>query len=428
MQNLLKLILALFFINGLVSCGHKKNPTGGKKDIIQPEIISLIPEEYSDITNSNIEIIFSKPIERNSILSGIYIYPPILLKKYIWDGNILTIKILEELEEKTNYYFTFSDGIKGEHGNTLNERSTFVFTSGKLNEQRISGDFIYEELEDKKYPVQLTILTADSTEVFSLEIPGNQYLIEDLNDVAHIIRAFIDKNINKKYDIEKEPYFQKLFEPQESLLLDISLTYADTVKPKQKSVEVINNNNIFIKFSEPISSYSEISIVTVDSMETSVDIIARYLYKDELSLITNQLDTLEYNIRVENILDMKNNLTNENSMQFYGTSIQDTIPPEVISSDPRNGSSVNSDLPKISVLFSEIIMEDDITTKIIEVETGNIENVTALNNNSKHYIFSPKHRLNNYSSYKFILTAKDINGNIMLNPLEIVFLPIMRKE
>jgi hypothetical protein len=73
-------------------------------------------------------------------------------------------------------------------------------------------------------------------------------------------------------------------------------------------------------------------------------------------------------------------------------------------------------------------MEDDITTKIIEVETGNIENVTALNNNSKHYIFSPKHRLNNYSSYKFILTAKDINGNIMLNPLEIVFLPIMRKE
>ena len=147
------LIFVIFSI--LTSCGHKKNPTGGKKDTIQPEIVSVIPDEYSDITDTNIEIIFSKPIERNTILSGIYIYPPILKKKYSWDGNILTIKILEKLEKNTNYYFNFSEKIKGEHGNFLNKSSTFIFASKKLNENRISGNFLFEENKDKERILQL---------------------------------------------------------------------------------------------------------------------------------------------------------------------------------------------------------------------------------------------------------------------------------
>ena len=177
MKYMLKLIFMIFIFTGLISCGHKQNPTGGKKDTIHPEIVSVIPDEYSDITDSNIEIIFSKPIERSTILSGIYIYPPILKKKYSWDGNILTIKVLEELDKNTNYYFNFSEKIKGEHGNSLDKSSLFVFASGKLNSNRISGNFLFEEIEDKNKPIQMTILTADSTEIFSLESSGETYLI-----------------------------------------------------------------------------------------------------------------------------------------------------------------------------------------------------------------------------------------------------------
>ena len=139
MKHLYVISLIILISIGLISCGHKQNPTGGKKDTIHPEIVSITPDEYSDITDSNIEIIFSKPIERSTILSGIYIYPPILKKKYSWDGNILTIKILEELEKNTNYYFNFSEKIEGEHGNFLDKGSSFVFASGNLNSNRISG-------------------------------------------------------------------------------------------------------------------------------------------------------------------------------------------------------------------------------------------------------------------------------------------------
>jgi hypothetical protein len=427
MNYLYKLILVILILIGLISCGHKQNPTGGKKDTIQPEIISVTPDEYSDITDSNIEIIFSKPIERSTILSGIYIYPPILKKKYSWDGNILTIKILEELEKNINYYFNFSTKIKGEHGNFLNKSSSYIFASGELNSNRISGNFEFENILDKNKPIKMTILTADSTEIFSQEAFGETYLIEDLNDTEHIVRAYIDKNTNKKYDSESEPYFQESIQPASSTTMDIYLAYADTVKPDLKSTSVICNNIIDVKFSEPITSFSEVSIRTADSLETNVNIIAKYLHEDELALITTNLDTLKYKINVIDILDPKGNMTSESSLIFYGTTMQDTIPPEVISSNPRTGSSVNSYQPRISVLFSEIIMEEDVEIELIEIETGKIENIDILSGNSKHYIFSPKNTLNNYSSYKFTIQAKDNSGNIMTKTFEIIFLPIVRK-
>ena len=415
-------------LTGLISCGHKQNPTGGKKDTIHAEIISVTPDEYSDITDANIEVIFSKPIERSTILSGIYIYPPILKKKYSWDGNILTIKILEELDKNTNYYFNFSEKIKGEHGNFLDKSSSFVFASGKLNSNRISGNFLFEEIEDKNKLILMTILTADSTEIFSIKALGETYSIEDLNDAEHIVRAYVDKNTNKKYDSESEPYFQKLIDSAGSAAMDIYLAYADTVKPDLKSANVICNNIIDIEFSEPITSFSEVSIRTADSLEMVVYITAYYLDKDVVTLLTTSLDTLTYKIKFSNILDLKNNISLETSLVFDGTTLQDTIPPEVISSNPRTGSSVNSYQPRISVLFSEIIMEEDIEIELIEVETGKIENIEILSRNSKHYIFSPQHRLNNYSSYKFTMQAKDSSGNIMVKPLETIFLLIVRKD
>ena len=116
MKYYTKLFLILFLLF-LLSCGHRKSPTGGKKDTENPTIVSILPDEFFDINNRDIEVVFSKPIDRSSILSGIYICPPILNKKFKWDKNTLIIKILEDLEQNTNYFFTFSRRIKGEHNN-----------------------------------------------------------------------------------------------------------------------------------------------------------------------------------------------------------------------------------------------------------------------------------------------------------------------
>lgn len=427
-KQFIVLIFAILFIITITSCGHKKNPTGGRKDTVKPEIVSVIPDEYSDITNSNIEIIFSKPIERSSILSGIYIYPPILQKKYSWNGNILTIKILEELEKNTNYYFSFTNKIKGEHGNLLAEAETFIFASGELNSYRISGNILFEEESDKNKPIKFIVLTADSTQIFSKNITDKKYVIEDLNGIKHLVRAYIDVNANERYDQATEPFFQKSIDPVTNPVIDVYLAYSDTLKPRLASTNTINSNNIVVNFTEPVMSFSKISISSTDSLNKTLDIVSTYLDKDELSILSTQQDTLQYKIILEEIIDNKSNLTLIDSILFDGSTINDTIPPEVISSNPRTGSSVDTILPKISVKFSEIILEGDIDASLVEVETGKSEEIVFLNKNDKHYIFASQHKLNNYSSYKFVLNAKDFSGNIITKPLEIIFLPIVRES
>jgi len=418
------LILLLLF---LLSCGHRKNPTGGKKDTESPTIVSILPDEFYDINNQDIEVVFSKPIDRTSILSGIHIYPPILNKKFKWDRNTLIIKILEDLEQNTNYFITFSKKIKGEHNNKLDQDYVFIFRNGKLNEYRISGEIIYEDKSDEGLIVTFNLMTTDSTLIYSTELEGYSYEIDNLNNIEHQIESYIDKNENGKYDYEKEPYFQFFTSMKEISSINIELAYADTIKPEIKSVKSIWNNQLELNFSEPIRSVSEIKITTTDSLEIPLSVLAQALNDDKISIVTSKMDTIQYKIWLTELEDLKENVLVESSILFDGISIQDTIPPKVISSFPRNGATIKMLLPEIVIEFSEIILTENLSAKLISVESQELTEMKIDKGNSNIFIFKTALELTNYSSYNFIISASDMTNN-KLEEFSTFFIPIVRQE
>ena len=418
------LVLLLLF---LLSCGHRRSPTGGKKDTESPSIVSILPDEFCDINNQDIEIIFSKPIDRTSILSGIYIYPPILNKKFKWDKNSLIIKILEDLEQNTNYFFTFSKRIKGEHNNKLDQDYVFIFRSGKLNEYRISGEIIYEDKSDEGQLMKFNLMTADSTLIYSTELEGYIYEIDNLNNIEHQIESYIDKNENGKYDYEKEPYFQFFTSKEETSSVNIELAYADTIKPEIKSVKAIWNNQLELNLSESIKSVSEIKITTADSLEIPLSVLAHALNEDKITVVTTIMDTLQYKIWLTELEDLKENVLDESSILFDGISIQDTIPPNVISSFPRNGATIKTLLPEIVIEFSEIILSENLSAKLISVESQELTEMKMEKGNSNIIIFKPAKELTNYSSFNFIISASDMTNNNS-EEFSAFFIPIVRQE
>ena len=418
------LVLLLLF---LLSCGHRRSPTGGKKDTESPTIVSILPDEFCDINNQDIEIVFSKPIDRTSILSGIYIYPPILNKKFKWDKNSLIIKILEDLEQNTNYFFTFSKRIKGEHNNKLDQDYVYIFRSGKLNEYRISGEIIYEDKSDEGLPVRLNLMTADSSMIYSTELEGYIYEIDNLNNIEHQIESYIDKNENGKYDYEKEPYFQFFSSKKEISSVNIELAYADTIKPEIKSVNVLWNNQLEINFSESIKSVSEIEITTADSLEIPLSVLAHASNEDKITVVSTKMDTIQYKISLTALEDLKENVLDESSILFDGISIQDTIPPNVISSFPRNGATIKTLLPEIVIEFSEIILSENLSAKLISVESQELTEMKMEKGNSNIIIFKPAKELTNYSSFNFIISASDMTNNNS-EEFSAFFIPIVRQE
>ena len=410
----------------IISCGHRKKPTGGTKDIINPEISSIFPEEFSDIKGKDIEITFSKPIERNSILTGIYIYPPINRKKFSWDKSVLTIKILERLEDNKNYFFSFSQRIKGEHGNVLDKNYAFVFGNGKLNENKISGNLLFELEEDSNLPIECTILAPDSTLIYNQIIKGKTYSFENLNNTDHIIEAYIDKTKNNKYDYGNEPYFYKYITAGQFSSIDMEMIYQDTLKPEIESIKVHSNKQIELVFSEIIKDYSEIRIVTADSLKTPVKIVAHSLREDMISIISAELDTIQYHLEIYSLEDAKQNVSNELSILFDGLAVRDSIPPEVQFVYPRNGATIENLKPLIYLTFSEIIPLNCFEAILVNSETLDQIPLEILSGHSDIYKLQTEIELTNYSSYTLKINVTDSNNNQIEEIFKTHFIPIIR--
>jgi hypothetical protein len=396
----------------LTACGHKESPTGGKRDTENPQILAITPAEFSDISKfEKIEVVFSKPIERSSLKTGLYIYPPILEKYLKWDGAILNIEWQEDLPDSSNYFFTFNTNIKGEHDNLLDKNYIFVFRNGKIQESTISGNISYEKVEDKGKEITLSVSTADSVKIFNKKLTNSSFRLENLNRAPHILQAYIDKNNNHSFNPNSEPYDFRFVPRQKITNVNLELTYQDTTKPKVNSVQVMAQNKLQIKLSEPAAEFDQINIFTADSLQTPMPVITASLEEDNIFVLTSQMDTLKYTLELSNLEDLKKNIKRKQSWDFSGVTKPDTLAPKLIDFWPLDGSSINEQLPKIHYKFDEIILPGKIEAELTEVETGRNIPIKISGANSRILYFQPQEPLYNYSSYNFSLEVADANDN-----------------
>ncbi len=424
MNKVFKLCLLLVVVLFLASCGSKKSPTGGPVDLEKPEVLSIIPAEYSQLTGE-IEITFSKAMDRQSFTEGIYFYPPILSKKISYSGRTLNIKILEPLQPDCIYHLTLGSGIKDTRSNSMNKPNSFVFLSGKPIQNRISGQVTYEKASDAGKPLTLTLFSADSLLVLTKEFSGSNYLIDALNPAEYLLRAYQDLDLNSRYDYGREPFFEQLVDVRKSRSFDINMTYADSSRAVIRSVRPISNTELEVRLSKTPTSIGKMEISSSDGSSLAI----RYseLAQNVLTLITAAQDTLQYRLTIKDLKDSKGNLNPESSLAFAGSSVPDTQKPTILSSTPRNGTSVNSLEPVLELSFDEIIPEQHLKLRLIATETNKEVPIKILKANSKTCRIKPATPLTNYRSYTLIILAEtsDSAGNTLEKEHKISFMPLL---
>jgi len=427
MKKIFRLSIILLLLIFLTSCGSKKSPTGGPEDLERPVIISSLPPQYSNISEGRIEINFSKPLDKTSIPHSIYIYPPVMNKKITVDKNSIIIQINEKLLPDTNYYVIISTRLKDIRGNSPDENQTLVFTSGKLNQLRLSGTIDYEYTRDISLPVQMSLLSADSLLVLSQVSQGSSYALEPLNPAHYILRAYIDKNLNGHYDFTQEPYFEQPVRVEHSTNLNLFLAYADTTKPNIKLVTPKHNREIEITFTEAIKGYNSIRINRLENKE-ELPVLLSYLEEDKLTVLTAPQEAFAYTMEISGAEDRKGNVMQVINSEFRASTVLDTQPPEVLYSSPRNGTSVKSREPILEVCFSEVIPRSSIKVSLKAAETKTDIPLDILQSDSRIYRFKPQKPLQNYRSYVLTVSATDISGNGMPESFILNFLPLIYQE
>jgi len=411
----------------LSDCGSKRSPTGGKEDVDKLKVLASLPEEFADISEQKIELTFSKNIDRASFLKGIYIYPPISNKKVYYDGNVVTLKFMEALEKDKNYYVTLTTRIKDIRGNALENNQTLVYKFGKLNNNRLSGNIKYEKTEDNGLPVQVNLLSSDSLWVMTKNVTGNSYAIDALNPMRYIMRAYIDKNLNGRYDMNQEPYQEHDIANQPIAAYDLNMAYADTVKPVLKSVFAKSNREFVLTMNKTIKSFKKISIQSVNSRE-NVQVFATSLELNKITVITSETDTTKWKFEINDATDNKDNVNPSSSLTVAGSREADKTSPLVLKTYPRNGASVNDLQPVLEVTFSEIIPQNMFFATLKEVEADVEIPFKVLSANSKTYKIQPTKPLTNYKTCMLMISNKtsDISGNKLQNPFKLVVLPLFR--
>jgi methionine-rich copper-binding protein CopC len=206
----------------------------------------------------------------------------------------------------------------------------------------------------------------------------------------------------------------------------MEMIYSDTLKPEIQSVKVFSNKQIELTLSEIVKNYSEIMIVTADSLEIPVDVVAHSLKEDMISIVSAELDTFQYYLKICSLEDNKQNVSNELSILFDGLAVRDSIPPEVLFVYPRNGATINNLKPVISITFSEIIPINNFEAQLINSETLEQIPLEILSGHSDIYRLQPEIKLANYSSYTLKIDVTDSSDNQIEEFFKTSFIPIVR--
>lgn len=421
------LFFVLMFILVLQGCGSKKSPTGGEIDAVKPEVVSSKPAIMGQIEGGIIEIDFSKPMDKSSITNSVFIYPPVVNKRISLLRSTLKIELKEKLIDDTIYHVSLTSALKDLRGNTLAHAQSFAFKNGNPSVASLSGLINYEKPEDAELPVNLSVFTEDSLMVSLDKIEGQSYSLANLMPANYLLRAYIDKNQNGRYDETREPFFEQVASLSGKSSLDIDLAYADTTFAQIKSIKKVSPHELLVQLSKEVEDIRYLEIEAKDE-DKSVNILRKHLNKDQLYLLTAKQDSLSYTLRAHGLKDAKGNLSPLSSMDFQVSSTVDETPPQVVSHSPRNGATVHSLLPEIKLVFSEIITEANLHAKIVVTETNREIKLKVLSIKGREITLVPERELDNYRSHKLIVSkeTKDYAQNAMEQDFESIFLPIKR--
>ena len=219
-KNTLVYLFSLILISFLFfDCANQKQPTGGPRDTIPPQLIYSEPENKSVNFNGN-EIIleFNEYIETDQLQNNLIITPSVQSEfKSRFNKRTVSIKFEEEepFEPNTTYTFNFQNVIEDINEGNPWDSAKFVFSTGPyLDSLIIKGNISHLMTNKPAEEVIVSLYFADDTlDVFTDKPPyftttdkeGN-FSIENLKSAEYKIYALADENNNLVIDPDKEPY------------------------------------------------------------------------------------------------------------------------------------------------------------------------------------------------------------------------------
>jgi hypothetical protein len=429
-----------------ISCARQLPPAGGPEDKTPPIILEVTPEANSTLVplDQQVEFVFSEAMDRKSAEGAIFITPdPGERVKFKWKKRKLRIEFADSLKENRTYVITLGTGLKDARRNPLKQSYTLAFSTGaEISDGKISGR-VYSQgpvqgvfiwayvLENEQEPDP----TKKSGEYITQTDAQGRFTLSHLSEGVYRIFAMRDKNNNRFYDVGTDAIgvpFRDVILSKEQLRasnLNFKMTVQDTIGPALVSVsaddqvhlKLIFDENLHKKGTENPGNYSIHSKTsgTEDSLAIRIAYV-NALDAKEIQLITApQIPKTEYEIEVQNIMDISWNLIDPNYSKFIflSSAAPDTFKPEIVQTVPKDSAESVFLNSKIELYFNEAMNRTSVERNFqMQDSTGKLVAGTFVWENPALVKFSPKRLLE--SSAHYVVSVKlDSIYDLFANPV-----------
>jgi hypothetical protein len=126
-------IFLMTFLFLLTGCANQTTPTGGKKDITPPKLLTVTPVDSLRNTKvKKLELVFDEYITANDVSKEVQISPLLAIQpSVIGYGKKVTVKIVDSLlEDNTTYRISFGTSIRDLHESNVFKNYTYTFSTG----------------------------------------------------------------------------------------------------------------------------------------------------------------------------------------------------------------------------------------------------------------------------------------------------------
>lgn len=351
MKGLVKYFVAFSLTLLLYKCANQQYPSGGPKDSVPPEILSVYPENGTlNFPDIFFEIDFSEYVEKTSLTDALFISPEIKNLDYDWSGTSVRITFDDTLSVNTTYTLSIGSSIKDlNNQNPMLKATNISFSTGnkidigeitgKVFDSDLTGTMVYAYLKADTFANPISIKPQNITQVGE----NGEFKLLGLKNGLYRLFAVKDESGNRLYNIGEDKYgvASEVIQITDSVNsisgIQFKLTIEDTIAPFISNVTMTDNHHLAVEYSELLDS-SKITVnnfYVVDST-SGVNRTIKYLYqgnKQKFKYILAIADTLssagKYSLVAKNISDKYSNVTKYESYEFVVNEKPDTLIPSI---------------------------------------------------------------------------------------------------
>lgn len=426
-----KIIYALLATVLMAGCASQIGPSGGDVDSTPPKILESFPADgTTNFAKNYFEILFSEYVEHRWVQNAIFISPALENGfEYDWSGKTLRVDFRDTLQSNTTYTITIGTDVADlNNGNKMEEAFTFAFSTGnKIDKGKISGK-IYSTNPDGimvlAYQTEGDIDPIKEKPNYISQVGKNgNYSMVGLRDGNYKVLALRDKLKDMLYQRNEDEFgiqFKNIFLKDTSNVIsnnDYFTTIEDTIPPKLSSAFMKDRNHIIVEFSEAIDStkLKADNFYLVDTVKNQ-KYVPKYFFKYDAK--PNQFylgfdDTTsfqDYFLVANNFVDLSNNSTGIDRIQFIYKAEKDTFPIQLVKAGGElPEDKVDFENPIIKISFNDGIDSTDMVQRLsVEDSKKGKLNFNLHRNDDASFILKMSSKLKPAADYHVLFNAKGI--------------------